>query len=1078
MARRSNFIESNDNFREQNLRFVRNEFEDNINQFFEGANPSGGNQQAPPRRDSLIVQPTPDGQMEGFRSTNLDARRKFLLELGANRMVAHGLAVRSLKVPEFNLRDFQRQRFRLSVELGDSQQGVVDSQVLRSIGDYVQDYEQDLVRPRTPPPPRNIDWHQHTREESPEMSQRSRPRERREEGNSHGGPRGLMEQSGQDREPFPRNQGAINGSLGNQNNRRNANQTPGGEPNRRNQNTRNNSNSRQQNLQGRNSNPIGQRFVHNSNQPDFEQDTRNPNNRNANQPGNVNRNPPNESINGRGVNQVEFNRNNVNNGPSGPNNRNPNKPMQNRNPNNYPLNRNARNLDPQEMNRNSGPPSRNFPENFGSSPQNVAIPLPINRNENRNRNNRNMNMNDMRLKQRSFGNPEEFNHNNPRAQDEDFHPNQQQQGQNRQGPNRNNRNQHIDFRVQQSNFTDDNFGTDQNDFQERVDWDPVMEEQGDMGVGHNPQNQHFRSMGHDPIRPPIGRPNYQRIVHDNQITICRTDLMDAHERGYEEEDPRIPYGRNVHQMDNERFRGPQRSGNFERPGFRGPDEPNERFFNPNQSFEDHPMEESFDDNTFGRNDRYLDENHRHFNNEEERERRDFADHFDQSDSVRGGDNHRLSPRKHGAVRGSNNPNIPRNQYQGERGSGSVSGPPNRHRNDNMDGPNKPRNGPARRPSPGRNTNPGGPKSNDGHNKKTARDYSQASQDGNPPGRGPKAKQRQGPNRNPISDSSTSHGRNSNSGAQQPAAKRNANPRVGQKRAAAGSGLEGQKRRRVSTSRKFIIGGYSLPYIESNRQPLPQPEGESYAVTFFEQQPNYNTHPYANEDGTVDNHEESESDSESIDSHRSDNRGGNNGGRASKKIRTRLRKMWTKMYREKNYKDWKNWWKDFKWCGAEINKKLEKFGNINIQHRFIPKYGKASTEQVVKKVITAAHMGLEKNTNKVYRNMRSIFLLMNETVLDNLSEEQMLQVQDLIRSIPNHLWLYKIRSMVFLWKMFHDSLKTRTSTFVQAASELKAVSRSWENPLFHWLAKQAFDELKAVSEIAWPDHNKVYPQLDG
>lgn len=221
-------------------------------------------------------------------------------------------------------------------------------------------------------------------------------------------------------------------------------------------------------------------------------------------------------------------------------------------------------------------------------------------------------------------------------------------------------------------------------------------------------------------------------------------------------------------------------------------------------------------------------------------------------------------------------------------------------------------------------------------------------------------------------------------------------------------------------------------------------------------------------------------------------------------------MWTKMYREKNYKDWKNWWKDFKWCGAEINKKLEKFGNINIQHRFIPKYGKASTEQVVKKVITAAHLGLEKNTNKVYRNMRSIFLLMNETVLDNLSEEQMLQVQDLIRSVPNHLWLYKIRSMVFLWKMFHDSLKTRTSTFVQAASELKAVSRSWENPLFHWLAKQAFDELKvgsqltdiflldsifrpiykdqilkkhdfplqAVSEIAWPDHNKVYPQLDG
>lgn len=38
---------------------MQNEFEDNINQYFGGADPEGsGPQQKPPPRDSLIVQPT------------------------------------------------------------------------------------------------------------------------------------------------------------------------------------------------------------------------------------------------------------------------------------------------------------------------------------------------------------------------------------------------------------------------------------------------------------------------------------------------------------------------------------------------------------------------------------------------------------------------------------------------------------------------------------------------------------------------------------------------------------------------------------------------------------------------------------------------------------------------------------------------------------------------------------------------------------------------------------------------------------------------------------------------------------
>ncbi|XP_017151338.1 PIH1 domain-containing protein 1 isoform X2 [Drosophila miranda] len=80
MARRTNFIDGSDSFREQNLRFVRNEFEDNVNQFFGGANPSYNKQQqqqAPPR-DALIVQPTPGFCMKSFK---VNSTEKFFINV-------------------------------------------------------------------------------------------------------------------------------------------------------------------------------------------------------------------------------------------------------------------------------------------------------------------------------------------------------------------------------------------------------------------------------------------------------------------------------------------------------------------------------------------------------------------------------------------------------------------------------------------------------------------------------------------------------------------------------------------------------------------------------------------------------------------------------------------------------------------------------------------------------------------------------------------------------------------------------------------------------------------------------------
>ncbi|KAH8378129.1 hypothetical protein KR093_009461 [Drosophila rubida] len=85
MARRNNFLDGNDNFREQNLRFVRNEMEDNFNQFFGGSNNNAAdnnveiapNAAAPPR-DSKVVQPTPGFCVKTFK---VNSNEKFFINV-------------------------------------------------------------------------------------------------------------------------------------------------------------------------------------------------------------------------------------------------------------------------------------------------------------------------------------------------------------------------------------------------------------------------------------------------------------------------------------------------------------------------------------------------------------------------------------------------------------------------------------------------------------------------------------------------------------------------------------------------------------------------------------------------------------------------------------------------------------------------------------------------------------------------------------------------------------------------------------------------------------------------------------
>lgn len=261
-----------------------------------------------------------------------------------------------------------------------------------------------------------------------------------------------------------------------------------------------------------------------------------------------------------------------------------------------------------------------------------------------------------------------------------------------------------------------------------------------------------------------------------------------------------------------------------------------------------------------------------------------------------------------------------------------------------------------------------------------------------------------------------------------------------------------KRRKLAMKRGFLIGGYKLPYYNSLRVALPQPEDTSYAVIFFEQLLNYSTSGEELDDESSAAIYEDDSDS------------GKNAGRTLvKRIRKRLHHEWTQMEQSKKYAKWQTWWTDFKWCEQAIQEKLTSFGSINLRDCFLPDLPRLTTEQVVDVIIKQAQFGLEKNSDNYFNNMKSILTLMNLTFLENLKMPNLERVQDIIRGVPNAFWTYKMRSMVFLWAQYLKISKTSSPSTETGAKELQAIARDWKNPLFHWIAKQAFDELKVGIE---------------
>ncbi|XP_030564967.1 putative uncharacterized protein DDB_G0286901 isoform X2 [Drosophila novamexicana] len=274
-----------------------------------------------------------------------------------------------------------------------------------------------------------------------------------------------------------------------------------------------------------------------------------------------------------------------------------------------------------------------------------------------------------------------------------------------------------------------------------------------------------------------------------------------------------------------------------------------------------------------------------------------------------------------------------------------------------------------------------------------------------------------------------------------------------------------KRRKLAVKRGFLLGGFKLPYINNQKVALPQPEDKSYAIMFFEQAPNYSTSG-------------EELDDEALAEMPSFEQEGKNAGRTLvKRIRKRLHYEWAIKEESKKYSSWTAWWTDYKWCEAAIKEQLQPFGSINLRNCFIPDFPRLTTDQVVDVIVSQGQFALEKNSDNYYNNMKSIFTLMNVTFLENLKMPNTEKVQDMIRGVPNDFWTYKMRSMVFLWAQYLKISKTSSPATETGVKELQAIARDWKNPVFHWIAKQAIDELKAISEVEWPEHKQKYASLE-
>ncbi|EDW71287.2 uncharacterized protein Pih1D1 isoform X1 [Drosophila virilis] len=975
MSRRSNFIEGNDNFREQNLRFVRNEFEENINQFFgadaAGTGPTGNG--APPR-DSIIVQPTPgNSEAKPFRSVEVDQRLQYFRQLGLNRSRAFALAIGSLKVPDFNLRDIQRQRYRMSVEAGDERQADVDAFIVKEVTAMIDLRQERLKqRPRTPPPPRDIDWHGNRgvprqRAPSPEnfgLIRRFDEHERNEQFRERHGSSRERKESHRERSDEFREQNDRYRERSEEFRERNDNLRGGNPIFEREDSFRTRHCERNDNF--REAEPFNDspRFLKKFRSPNL--DDFGPNQCNESQ--------------FRDEERLIFNNNRE---PIG---------------SNFGLNRRSPN-----------------PENYRSIYDNFRAERP--------RNSENSNIHDFDDDLRAV----------PR----------QLQVENYRGTSSERR--RIDVRFEnepdeQRFYNERNQSYPEDNFRRRS----VLDETFRRSV----RNEALRPEYADDFGP---EPNFD----SEPSNFMGNNLNEGNE-----------YALNINRYNSDGSLPDERC-NFD-PDFQ------DRNLNMILDFPPDPM----------------------FNNR------------NQTNWNNSNNNNPVSPGNWNINNPMNQPNWNNNNnnpgcfgFVGD-GNPDMIWPAQMRDNPQQQQPMKPprssslKNRPSQtqqKPSPIRTGNnltkktlianlPGNRQTGGNPNKINKQNTGNAvtkkvllpAPAGKPNVLNNLVKINTNRYQNPNRPSTWNVAGNLTN--LPTAAHRNAN-----KRAADGTGpgfltKAEIKRRKLAEKRGFLIGGIKLPYINNSARALPQPEDKSYAITFFEQEPIYNTciHVTDNDEGDMANIESDENSDNDDDAPPT---AGNRlvikpDTRKRNVIRKRISAAWTKLYRANNYKCWLTWWQAYKWCESELNKQLERFGSLNIRQAFLPNYPKKSTEQVINLVMKSAHFALEENTSSHFRNHKTLYKLMNETFLENLSLPVVEQLQEMIRGTPNHLWVYKMRSMVFLWAEYYKIFKASPRN----EANFGAIQSKWKSPVFHWMCKQAFDELKAISAIEWPDHAKEYARL--
>lgn len=272
-----------------------------------------------------------------------------------------------------------------------------------------------------------------------------------------------------------------------------------------------------------------------------------------------------------------------------------------------------------------------------------------------------------------------------------------------------------------------------------------------------------------------------------------------------------------------------------------------------------------------------------------------------------------------------------------------------------------------------------------------------------------------------------------------------------------------KRRYLKRLRKvFQIGNFHMPRIQHKSGALPQPEDDSYAIMFYRR-------TYSPIVGGK------EHDSPALPVMAMPNFPTNPNRILAKRIRQELRNDWVVSYRSLKYNNWDVWWNDFKWCRPAIERQLEVFKGINLMdNSFLHCVMNYYKPQTVKKLLHLATLALQLNKTNYQLIIGTIFELTNKRFLEKLDYDEMGRLQDLIRYMPNHLWTYKMRSMVYLWTRYSEVRLTADSNTESGAKDLWATNTQWNSPLFHWLALQAYDELKRISRIEWPDHSKIFP----